>query len=157
MRRLILETSDLLTAVRLWKPEPCTAPEPYASYADDVNELWRQALLCHIYHDVCGVSSSDSRMKACVDDAIEALRNLTWVQSVMWPVFMVGLHAFNIEDRELITDRLTSMNTAANFTSPTSVLDFLQKVWQDLDESDTGNSRWKELMAESGTELHLML
>ncbi|BCS21871.1 fungal specific transcription factor domain-containing protein [Aspergillus puulaauensis] len=153
MQQMLPEITDLIISVRMWQPKASSAMEPYAKSVLDVGEIWRQGLLCYIYTDICSLSPSNSRLSQCVAAAIPAIQRLTWMQCVLWPVFMIGLNANNQENQSTIESSLQKMNFAHHFKTPLSLINILRKVWS----SQGSSSKWWDIMSECGLELNILL
>lgn len=153
IQQMLPEITDLIISVRTWQPKAPSSVEPHKNSVLDVGEIWRQGLLCYIYTDICALSPSSSRLLQCVIAAIPAIRRLTFIQCVMWPVFMIGLHANNQENQSAIESSLQKLHVAHNFKTPLSLIHILRRVW-----SSQGSSiQWRDIMSEHGLELNILL
>ncbi|PKY03898.1 hypothetical protein P168DRAFT_345196 [Aspergillus campestris IBT 28561] len=151
-QRLTPYIADLLNEVRNWHPQPSSSTiDPYANCAAEVGEIWRQGLLCYIYAELCSLPSSDARIQEGVAAALAAIQKLSWMQSVLWPVFMIGLHALGEEDRGVVERGLLAMNAALKFKTPLSLVGILRRVW----DGDIGD--WRGLVSREGMELNILL
>ena len=95
----------------------------YATSVLNVGEIWRQALLCYIYTELCALPTGRIRLQQYVAAAMSVLQRLTSMQCVLWPVFMVGLHATNPEDQLVIEKGLQTMSLLHHFRTPLSLID----------------------------------
>ena len=155
VRGLIPDMAELLNRVMQWKPGPSSASAPYNAFVAEVNEIWRQGLLCFIYADICALPSSDQRVRECVQQGMRALKGLSWMQSIMWPIFMISVHALAEADRQLVESTCNNMMAMVSFATPLTIISFLRQVWADMDA--TGKSRWRTIMIESGIQINLVL
>lgn len=153
MQQMLPEISDLIISVRMWQPKASSAMKPYAKSVLDVGEIWRQGLLCYKYTDICALSPSNNRLSQCVVAAIPAIQRLTWMQCVLWPVFMIGLHANNQENWSTIESSLQKMNFAHHFKAPLSLINILRKVWN----LQGSSIKWRDIVSECGLELNILL
>ena len=153
----MLEALDLTTNICNLTPDISMMPETLHQSAGAVNEIWRQGLLCYVYEAIYGLTSSERRVQECVRLTVSALRTMPWKQGVIWPVFMIGVQASDADDRKVVSASLNDVSLTLKSTNIMSTLVFLQKVWTDMDQKGTGISRWRQLMADSGTQLNLLL
>ncbi|OJJ05533.1 hypothetical protein ASPVEDRAFT_45060 [Aspergillus versicolor CBS 583.65] len=153
-QRLLPDIADLINQVRAWRPQRCSANDPYTTCAAEIGEIWRQGLLCYIYAELCALPRSDIRIQEAVAAAVPAIRKLTWMQSVLWPVFMIGVHAVGQEDQAAIEQGLLMMNSTLKFKTPLSLVDIFRQVWCAAEGSSVD---WKTIISKSGMELNILL
>ncbi|KAL5355761.1 hypothetical protein BJX96DRAFT_170970 [Aspergillus floccosus] len=151
------EIANLINDVRNWQPRPCSATAPYMASEENFNALWRQGLLCFIYHDVCLLPSQDHRIQACVSSALPAFQDLFWLQACLWPVLMIAVHVMTVEARACFISVLRKMNSSLRFMLPLSLVAVLETIWHELDNDTTGQQRWKNVIRNSGLELIILL
>lgn len=157
LRRLMPDVAELLQNIAEWQPDPSLVSAEYAAHTAHVNEVWRQGLLCYIYADICALPSSEARIQNCIRQASEALQELSWIQSITWPMFMLGVHAILPAHRKVLEDSYIAMSTTLSFATPRSIVGFLHKVWAEMDSKEARDSSWRGVMMETGMQLNVFL
>jgi hypothetical protein len=132
--------------------------DPVAHYVEMVNNVWRMGLLCYIYTDICVLPSTDARIQECVRLGSLALDGLPWIQHAQWPSVMIGVHATDKKHRDIFTKAFSSMRQNLNFLQALTVLDFFQRVWQELDNAeDPEPGLWQRVLQASKLHVNIFL
>ncbi|KAH6972866.1 fungal-specific transcription factor domain-containing protein [Ilyonectria sp. MPI-CAGE-AT-0026] len=155
--QLMPQVGELVNKIHHWEPDVSSVTSDYLSSATHFNELWRNGMLCFVYHDVYSLDSSNQRIQECVEGSLESFKRLSWLQACLWPVFMIAVHARSAESRTCFETGLMNMHTTLGFTSPLSLVLILKKIWEQSDYDITGAARWKGIVKELGMELNILL
>lgn len=157
IRRLMPRVSDLLHCVQSWQPKISSAAKQYERHITKANEIWREGLLCYIYSDICALESSGPRIQECVRKGLQAVKDLPLLQMAIWPLFMIAVHAAANEDRAILEKSYKELNATAHFATPLAIVELLRKTWADMDKSGCAQSRWRQIMTESGLQINLVV
>ncbi|KAM5349528.1 hypothetical protein ACJ41O_006033 [Fusarium nematophilum] len=153
--RMMPQVADLVRKIQSWHPDLSSVTPDYTASVAHFNELWRQGLLCYVYHDIYSLGSDDDKVQGCIESSLEALENLTWLQACLWPVFMLAVHARTERARNCFEAGLILMHTTLGFTAPKSLVLILQRIW---DSADAGlEAKWREVVDDMGIELNILL
>lgn len=155
--QLMPQVGELVNKIHHWDPDVSSVTSDYLSSATPFNELWRNGMLCFVYHDVYFLDSSNQRIQECVEGSLESFKSLSWLQACLWPVFMIAVHARSAESRTCFETGLMNMHTTLGFTSPLSLVLILKKIWEQSDYDITGAARWKGIVKDLGMELNILL
>ncbi|UPL03034.1 hypothetical protein LCI18_013968 [Fusarium solani-melongenae] len=149
LQHISADIADLRTQIHLWQPSPPTSSTTPASDGAHVNETWQQGLLCYLYADVCALPSSDERIQECVARGIMALRELSWMHSIIFPTFMMDIHALTAEHRAVLGSSYRAMANSLSFSTRLSTVQLLRKIWAELDANEPSMFNWRRLMRDS--------
>jgi hypothetical protein len=69
--------ADLVHKIENWHPDLSAVSPEYATSVQHFNVLWRQGMLCYVYHEIYFLDSGDARIQSCVQSSLDALQNLT--------------------------------------------------------------------------------
>lgn len=153
--RMMPRVAELVAKVESWHPDLSAVGPEYAASVQHFNQLWRQGLLCYVYHDVYLLDSTDERIQCCVEASMGALRGLTWLQACLWPLFMLAVHARTATSRDCFETGLIDMHATLGFMAPKSLVLVLRRIW---DRADSGSSEtWKQMVEDMGVELNILL
>ncbi|KAF5632710.1 hypothetical protein F52700_6247 [Fusarium sp. NRRL 52700] len=67
--RTMPQVGDLVQRIQAWHPDLSTVAPEYADSVVHFNCLWRQGLLCFVYHDIYHLDSNDERVQGCVESS----------------------------------------------------------------------------------------
>lgn len=151
------DVADLIHRINIYYPGSSDATSSHSSYSNMVNSGWRNGILCYIYSDICLLPSSDARIQGCVQFGSEALEKLPWIQHVIWPAVMTGVHALSEAHRSIYTTGFAAMSFNLHFLQGLSILDFLGKVWAELDAHHPETACWRSVLHETGIQLNVFL
>ncbi|KAH6612979.1 fungal-specific transcription factor domain-containing protein [Boeremia exigua] len=155
--RLMPRAADLVQDITSWQPGPASVTPDYVTDETHFNNIWRQGMLCFVYHEIYWLRSSDPLIQACVHASLDSFQKLSWLQACLWPAFMIAVHACTEKARLCYETRLRRMHTTLNFTAPLSIVLVLKNIWDTLDDDDTGVKRWKDVVVGLELELNILL
>ncbi|PYI07171.1 hypothetical protein BO78DRAFT_444405 [Aspergillus sclerotiicarbonarius CBS 121057] len=154
---LMPHVTELINKIRNWQSDVSAVDPEYMNSIQHFNEIWRQGMLCYAYSDIYGLASSHCYIQSCVEASLEPFRKLTWFQACLFPVFMIAVHCQTDEARACFEAGLTRMHTSLAFQGPLSVTLTLKRVWEYLDNDETGKARWRDIITNLGMELNILL
>lgn len=159
VRQLMPSVADLIERVKSSSTDSLLLDgDPRAHYVEMVNSVWRMGLLCYIYSDICVLPSTDARIQECVRLGSLALDGLPWIQHAQWPAVMIGVHATDKKQRDIFTTAFSSMRQNLKFLQALTVLDFFEKVWQELDvANDPEPGLWQRVLQASKLHVNIFL
>lgn len=149
--------AELVQKIENWKPDVSEVSPEHVDSVKHFNGVWRQGMLCYVYHDIYSLESSNERIQACVQAALEPLSSLSWLQAALFPIFMTAVHAQTTEARECFQTAFMNMHQSLAFQAPLSLALVLKNIWAQLDENRTGKVRWRDIVQEMGMELNILL
>ncbi|KAF5246372.1 hypothetical protein FANTH_6888 [Fusarium anthophilum] len=153
--RTMPQVGDLVQRIQGWHPDLSTVAPEYADSVVHFNCLWRQGLLCFVYHDIYHLDSNDERVQGCVESSVSSLESLSWFQACQWPIFMLAVHAKTERSRNCFEVGFVVMHATLGFSAPKSLVLVLQRIWQ---AADAGASKgWRDVVEEMGIELNILL
>ncbi|KAJ3549182.1 hypothetical protein NM208_g75 [Fusarium decemcellulare] len=155
--QLMPEVSELVQSIRNWEPDISLVDQEYVASVEHFNNIWRQGMICYVYHEIYSLPSDDSRIQTCVENSIESFRRLSWLQACLFPVFMLAVHAQTQEARSCFETGLTSMHTSLAFQAPVSVVLTLKNIWEYSDENGARETKWRDLVKDLSLELNILL
>lgn len=151
------DVAELVYDISNWQPEIASVMPNYVIDEVHFNNIWRQGMLCFVYHEIYCLDSSDHRIQRCVKASLTSFQSLSWLQACLWPAFMIAVHARTDEARMCYETRLRSMHTDLNFTTPLSIILVLKNVWETLDQDNSGHINWRHVVTSLGLELNILL
>ena len=157
MLQLMPQVAELIGNIHNWRPEPASVTSEYIVDEFHVNTIWRQGLLCFVYHEIYWLESSDVRIQDCVHASLASFRQLSWMQACLWPTVMIAVHCRTSEARTCYETQLRRMHTTLNFTAPLSIVLILENIWEVVDANDPGAVRWRDVVQSLGMELNILL
>ncbi|KAH6712495.1 fungal-specific transcription factor domain-containing protein [Leptodontidium sp. MPI-SDFR-AT-0119] len=155
--QLMPRVSELISKIQNWQPDISAVAPEYIDSVQHFNCIWRQGILCFVYHDIYSLGSSHELIQACVEASLEPFRRLSWLQACLFPLFMVAVHARTDQARECFEHGLMDMHTSLAFQTPLSVVLILKNIWERLDSDLGGAARWRDIIKEMGMELNILL
>ncbi|KAK9238967.1 fungal-specific transcription factor domain-containing protein [Lipomyces kononenkoae] len=154
--QLMPQVAELINRIQDWQPDFSSVEPEYIGSVEHFNAIWRQGMLCYVFHEIYALPSSHSRIQACVEASLEPFRKLSWLQACLFPVFMIAVHAQTEEARLCFETGLTAMNTSLAFQAPLSVIMILKTIWERSDNM-TGQASWRDIIKEFRMELNILL
>ncbi|KAL3496706.1 fungal-specific transcription factor domain-containing protein [Aspergillus germanicus] len=156
--QLMPSVADLTHRIKTWSPQPPSIRPEYSASITHFNSVWRCGMLCFVYSEIYALGAGDAQIQSCVEDALAALRGLSWLQACLFPFFMVAVHARGDEARGVFVGKLVEMHSRLGFQGPLDVVGVLRGVWEKLDQ-DAGGERveWRSVVRELGMELNILL
>lgn len=148
---------ELIQKIEKWKPDVSEVSAEHVDSVKHFNGVWRQGMLCYVYHDIYSLDSSNERIQACVKASLEPLSSLSWLQAALFPIFMTAVHAQSAEARECFQTAFTNMHQSLAFQAPLSLALVLKNIWEQLDKNRTSGVRWREIVRDMGMELNILL
>lgn len=155
--RTMASVAELVQQIENWKADVSDVFPEHVDSVKHFNGVWRQGMLCYVYHDIYPLESSDERIQACVQASLEPLSSSSWLQAALFPIFMTAVHAQTAKARECFQVAFTNMHQPLAFQTPLSLALVLKNIWAQLDENMTGGLRWREIVHDMGMELNLLL
>jgi hypothetical protein len=155
--QLMPQVAELVEKIRQWQPEAASVISGFQTDEAHFNNIWRQGLLCFVYHEIYWMNSSDPRIQECVKRSLVSFEQLSWLQACLWPTFMIAVHALDSEARQCYERRLREMHTTLQFTAPLSIALVLKQIWDTVDEDSSGQTRWKQVAESLDMELNILL
>ncbi|KAF5536632.1 hypothetical protein FMEXI_10231 [Fusarium mexicanum] len=153
--RTMPQVGDLVQRIQGWHPDLSTVAPEYADSVVHFNCLWRQGLLCFVYHDIYHLDSNDERVQGCVESSVSSLESLSWFQACQWPIFMLAVYAKTERSRNCFEVGFVVMHATLGFSAPKSLVLVLQRIWQ---AADAGASKgWRDVVEKMGIELNILL
>ncbi|KAK9371390.1 fungal-specific transcription factor domain-containing protein [Lipomyces kononenkoae] len=154
--QLMPQVAELVNRIHDWQPDVSSVEPEYMGSVEHFNAIWRQGMLCYIYHEIYALPSSHILIQACVEASLEPFRKLSWLQACLFPMFMTAVHAQTEEARVCFETGLTAMNTSLAFQAPLSVIMILKKIWERSDNV-TGQASWRDIIKDFRMELNILL
>ncbi|KAG8162076.1 hypothetical protein KVR01_007841 [Diaporthe batatas] len=155
--RTMPQVAELVQKIETWTPDVSDVSREHADSVKHFNDVWRQGMLCYVYHDIYSLDSGDDRIQACVRASLEPLSRLSWLQAALFPIFMTAVHAQTTEARECFQTAFTSMHQSLAFQTPLSLALVLKNIWGQLDENQGGRVKWRDIVQDMGMELNILL
>ncbi|KAL3455347.1 fungal-specific transcription factor domain-containing protein [Aspergillus heterothallicus] len=156
--QIMPDVADLVQRIQSWQPEASAIPPEYVDSIAFFNDIWRAGMLCFVYSEIYSLGPGDARLQACVEASVRPLRQLSWLQACLFPMFIIAVHARTEEARAVFTSKLGEMHGLLGFQGPLSVASVLQCIWQRSDSTaGSGRLEWREVVRELGLELNVLL
>ena len=149
--------ADLVARIQIWDPDVSSVDIEYSDSVHHFNEVWKQGILCYIYHEIYCLPPDHDLLQACVASAIAPLSNLSWLQTCLFPVFIVAVHARTQEARDAFERSLMDMHKTLAFQAPLSIVFVLKTIWEQLDADKTCSVGWRDVGKEMELELNVLL
>lgn len=70
---------------------------------------------------------------------------------------MIGVHALQTNDRQILESACNSMRAGVKFGTPVTIVNLFRQVWDDIDARGKGESRWRDIMMETGLGINLVM
>ncbi|KAL2839672.1 fungal-specific transcription factor domain-containing protein [Aspergillus pseudodeflectus] len=155
---LMPHIADLIHRIESWSPQPPSIRPEYSASITHFNSVWRAGMLCFVYSEIYALDARDPRIQACVETALAALAELSWLQACLFPFFMVAVHALGDGARGVFVGKLVEMHARLGFQGPLDVVAVLRGVWERVD-GDVGGGRveWRSVVRGLGMELNILL
>jgi hypothetical protein len=156
--QLMPHIADLIHRIESWSPQPPSIRPEYSASITHFNSVWRAGMLCFVYSEIYALDARDPRIQACVETALAALGELSWLQACLFPFFMVAVHALGDGARGGFVGKLVEMHAQLGFQGPLDVVAVLRGVWERVD-GDVGGGRveWRSVVRGLGMELNILL
>jgi hypothetical protein len=156
--QLMPHIADLIHRIESWFPQPPSIRPEYSASITHFNSVWRAGMLCFVYSEIYALDARDPRIQACVETALAALGELSWLQACLFPFFMVAVHALGDGARGVFVGKLVEMHAQLGFQGPLDVVAVLRGVWERVD-GDVGGGRveWRSVVRGLGMELNILL
>lgn len=77
------------------------------------------------------------------------------MHSIIFPTFMIGIHALTAEHRVVLESSYRAMTDSLNFSTPLSIVQLLKKIWAELDANESSMFNWRRLMRDSDIQINL--
>ncbi|KAL3454447.1 fungal-specific transcription factor domain-containing protein [Aspergillus insuetus] len=156
--QLMPQIADLTHRINTWSPQPPSIRPEYSASIPHFNSVWRAGMLCFVYSEIYALGAADSRIQSCLEDALAALRGLSWLQACLFPFFMVAVHASGDEARGVFVGKLVEMHSQLGFQGPLDVVAVLRGVWERVDGKENGGRvDWRGVVRQLGMELNILL
>uniref|UniRef100_L2FYG6 Uncharacterized protein n=1 Tax=Colletotrichum fructicola (strain Nara gc5) TaxID=1213859 RepID=L2FYG6_COLFN len=155
--QMMPEVADVVRKIEGWQPGVASVTPGYMDDTQHFNSIWKQGMLCYVYHEIYGLSSSSSWIQACVEVSLVAFEKLSWLQACLWPAFMIAIHAQTETARSTCENAFKKMHSTLGFTAPLSIVLVLQSLWGTFDSDGSGTAKWRTVMENLGMELNILL
>ncbi|OJI99580.1 hypothetical protein ASPVEDRAFT_26379 [Aspergillus versicolor CBS 583.65] len=155
--QMMPRVADLVHRIEAWQPCVSAVQAKYVDSVQHFNEIWRLGMLCFIYSEIYSLGPSDYYLQTCVEESLEPLRKLSWLQACLFPMFMIAVHAQTEAARTSFMTKLTEMHVLLGFQGPLSVASTLKHAWERSDNTEAGKVKWREVIRELGMELNILL
>ncbi|KAJ5507464.1 hypothetical protein N7527_009607 [Penicillium freii] len=155
--QLMPHVAQLVNKIQAWQPNVVTVQSEYMESIRHFNEIWRLGMIFFVHSEIYGLESSDHLVQTNVEASLEPLRELTWLQACLFPVFMIAVHAQTEVARAVFDSKLKEMHNVLGFQSPLSVASVLKSIWERSDATVAGNFKWKDVIKDLRMELNIIL
>lgn len=153
-RRMCVDYEMLSTAVaidsqiRMWVPPQHPDPHRYIAAL-----LYRQSTWVYLYRTI-QPSQPGAKIRRAVAEGLMFMQKLpenSATQSILlMPLFILGCAAFEVNQRQLITDRFKSLYEYSGLGNILAAHEAVEKVWQLMDAGDENAWDWETILHNMG-------
>lgn len=139
--QIMPQFAELINKIHQRQPEAASVTPEYVVDEVHFNDIWRQGMLCFVYHEIFWLESTDLRIQTCVQASLAPFQRLSWLQACLWRTFRIAVHCRTDEARTRYETKLRKMHTTLNFTAPLSIFLVLKNIWKITDRDASGKTR----------------